>query len=327
MKVRSNEITAFIGPSGCGKSTALRCFNRTNDLVPSGSGRGHDPLPRPGSLRPRRRPDRGPAPGGHGVPEAQPVPQVDLRQHRLRAAGQRLEAEEVRGEGHGRGGPDPGRALGARSSTSWAQSGFALSGGQQQRLCIARAIANKPEILLMDEPCASLDPIATALIEDLMQELVARLHGGHRHPQHAAGRSGLGPTGVLHRRGRGGRQPGTAPWWRWTTRPRSSPTRRTPARRTTSPAASADRPAHLGARPTDRVGFELIVFVEIRRDPFGRPADRTCRGASVVDRGQVVLLGGDRADRLVGGAVDPGAVEHEEAARGDAVQELRPPGG
>jgi phosphate transport system ATP-binding protein len=69
------------------------------------------------------------------------------------------------------------------------QSGSSLSGGQQQRLCIARGIAIKPEVLLLDEPCSALDPISTAKVEELITELKERLHGGHRDAQHAAGRA------------------------------------------------------------------------------------------------------------------------------------------
>ena len=92
MDIGRNQISALIGPSGCGKSTVLRCFNRTNDLVPGASHRWQDPLPRPGPVRRRGRPHRGAAADRHGVPEAQPVPQVDLRQHRVRPEGQRHEA-------------------------------------------------------------------------------------------------------------------------------------------------------------------------------------------------------------------------------------------
>ncbi len=81
------------------------------------------------------------------------------------------------------------------------QSGSGLSGGQQQRLCIARGIAIKPEVLLLDEPCSALDPISTGKIEELIHELKQRLHGRDRHPQHAAGGALLGLHG-LHVPGR-----------------------------------------------------------------------------------------------------------------------------
>ena len=124
------------------------------------------------------------------------------------------------------------------------QSAFGLSGGQQQRLCIARTIATKPDVILMDEPCSALDPIATSRIEDLMLRAARGVHDHHRHPQHAAGGAGLRPHGVLHRPPRRDhRQPhrparGVQPHLA-----RSSPTPATPAPRTTSPAASADRPS------------------------------------------------------------------------------------
>ena len=105
-----NEITAMIGPSGCGKSTVLRCLNRMNDLVDRSARRGRGALPRPGHLREERRPDRRTHAHRHGLPEAQPVPQVDLRQHRLRPPGHRHEGRQ-----HGRprrGGAARRRALG-----------------------------------------------------------------------------------------------------------------------------------------------------------------------------------------------------------------------
>ena len=171
MKIRRNEITAFIGPSGCGKSTVLRCLNRTNDLVPGARVGGKvlyhgqdlydadvDPIEvrrRVGMVFQKPNPfpksiyenvAYGPRVNGWKLSKSD---EQDLVERTLRRAGLWNEVKDKLKE-----------------------SGFALSGGQQQRLCIARAIANEPEVVLMDEPCASLDPIATSLIEDLMQELV-----------------------------------------------------------------------------------------------------------------------------------------------------------
>jgi phosphate transport system ATP-binding protein len=171
MEIRSNEITAFIGPSGCGKSTALRCFNRTNDLVPTARVEGkilYHGQDLYGSdvdaIEVRRR-------VGMVFQKPNPFPKsiYDNIAYGPKVNGWKLkksEEQDMVEEALTRAG------LWAEVKHKMDQSGFALSGGQQQRLCIARAIANKPEILLMDEPCASLDPIATALIEDLMAELV-----------------------------------------------------------------------------------------------------------------------------------------------------------
>jgi phosphate transport system ATP-binding protein len=171
MRVRANEITAFIGPSGCGKSTALRCINRTNDLVPSARVEGkilyHGQNlygPEVDPIEVRRR-------VGMVFQKPNPFPKsiYDNIAYGPKVNGWKLkksEEQDMVEEALTRAG------LWGEVKHKLDQSGFALSGGQQQRLCIARAIANRPEILLMDEPCASLDPIATALIEDLMQELV-----------------------------------------------------------------------------------------------------------------------------------------------------------
>ncbi len=123
----------------------------------------------------------------HGVPEVEPVPQVDLRERRLRPAAstastRKSELDEIVERSL------RGAALWDEVKDRLHESALGLSGGQQQRLCIARAIAVEPEVILLDEPCSALDPIATAKIEELMQELKNRLHDRHRHPQHAAGR-------------------------------------------------------------------------------------------------------------------------------------------
>ena len=171
LDVGANQITAFIGPSGCGKSTVLRCLNRTNDLVPSGrvtggiDYRGHDLYgPSVDPIEVRRR-------VGMVFQKPNPFPKsiFDNIAYGPRVTGMKLnksETEDLVEHALSKAG------LWSEVKDKLDQSGFALSGGQQQRLCIARAIATSPDILLMDEPCASLDPIATSLIEDLMLELV-----------------------------------------------------------------------------------------------------------------------------------------------------------
>ena len=171
LDVGANQITAFIGPSGCGKSTVLRCLNRTNDLVPSArvtggiDYRGHDLYgPTVDAIEVRRR-------VGMVFQKPNPFPKsiFDNIAYGPRVTGMKLNKNETADlveHALNKAG------LWAEVKDKLDQSGFALSGGQQQRLCIARAIATSPDILLMDEPCASLDPIATSLIEDLMLELV-----------------------------------------------------------------------------------------------------------------------------------------------------------
>ena len=168
LRVAKREVTALIGPSGCGKTTLLRTLNRMNDLVPSFRMEGSDPVRGPGSVRAGGRPGRGPSTRRDGVPEAESVPEVDLRQRRVRRADQRLSRATWTSSS----------SKSLRRAALWnevkdklKQSGLSLSGGQQQRLCIARAIATDPEIVLMDEPCSALDPRATLQIEELMNEL------------------------------------------------------------------------------------------------------------------------------------------------------------
>lgn len=171
MNIGLKEITAFIGPSGCGKSTVLRCLNRTNDLVAGAKVdgeviyRGQDLYaPSVDPIEVRRR-------VGMVFQKPNPFPKsiFDNIAYGPRVNGLKLsksQLDDVVEEALTRAG------LWREVKDKLGQSGFDLSGGQQQRLCIARAIAVKPDVLLMDEPCASLDPIATALIEDLMRELV-----------------------------------------------------------------------------------------------------------------------------------------------------------
>ncbi len=166
MSIAANEITAMIGPSGCGKSTLLRCLNRMNDLIPTASvdgevlyhgqdmyGPGVDPI----EVRKRI---------GMVFQKPNPFPKsiFDNVAFGPRVLG--LEDVEQRVE----------RAL--RGAALWDEvkdrldsNAYGMSGGQQQRLCIARAIAVDPDVILMDEPCSALDPISTGKIEDLMLEL------------------------------------------------------------------------------------------------------------------------------------------------------------
>jgi phosphate transport system ATP-binding protein len=164
LDVREHEITALIGPSGCGKSTVLRSFNRMNDLIVGAevhgqvAYHGHD-LYGPGvdPVEVRRR-------IGMVFQKPNPFPKsiFDNVAFGPRINGQRKELEEIVEHSLQQA------ALWDEVKSKLHQPAFALSGGQQQRLCIARCLAVDPDVLLMDEPCASLDPIATSRIEDLM---------------------------------------------------------------------------------------------------------------------------------------------------------------
>jgi phosphate transport system ATP-binding protein len=163
-----NEITALIGPSGCGKSTVIRCLNRMNDLVSSARvtgevsyhgqniyGREVDPI------EVRRR-------IGMVFQKPNPFPKsiYDNVAYGPRVTGMKTNNLDEIVERALRG-----AALWDEVKDKLKQNAYGLSGGQQQRLCIARTIATQPDVLLMDEPCSALDPIATSRIEDLMVEL------------------------------------------------------------------------------------------------------------------------------------------------------------
>ncbi len=169
MDIPENEVTAFIGPSGCGKTTLLRNFNRMNDLIDGISHEGtitvngqdiFDPDLEVISLRKRI---------GMVFQKSNPFPKSIYENvvYSLRVAGQRN--KEILDEVVERS--LKGAALWDEVKDRLQQSALGLSGGQMQRLCIARAIANQPHILLMDEPCSALDPIATAKVEELIMEL------------------------------------------------------------------------------------------------------------------------------------------------------------
>jgi len=174
LQIQDRKVTAFIGPSGCGKSTLLRCFNRMNDLIDGTR------VPR-GTIK------------IHGVDIYQPdVDVIELRKRvgmvfqksnpfpksiyenityglRLHGKTEKSKLDEIVEKSL------RGAALWEEVKDRLHANGLGLSGGQQQRLCIARAIAVEPEVILMDEPCSALDPVATAKIEELIQELRSRL--------------------------------------------------------------------------------------------------------------------------------------------------------
>jgi phosphate transport system ATP-binding protein len=162
-----NEITALIGPSGCGKSTVLRCLNRMNDLVQGARVTGavtyHDQniyAPKVDPIEVRRR-------IGMLFQKPNPFPKsiYDNIAYGPRVTGMKVENMDDLVEEALRG-----AALWDEVKDKLKQSAYGLSGGQQQRLCIARTIATRPDVILMDEPCSALDPIATSRIEDLMLE-------------------------------------------------------------------------------------------------------------------------------------------------------------
>jgi phosphate transport system ATP-binding protein len=168
--IRKGTITAFIGPSGCGKSTALRCINRMNDLVRGFRFEGHVTFRGRDIYHPHVDPVA--VRRSIGMVFRQPNP-FAMSIYRNVSFGLRLNgvkqgvAEKVEQALRG-------AALWDEVKDKLHASGLSLSGGQQQRLCIARAIATQPEVLLMDEPCSALDPIATRKIEELMLELKKR---------------------------------------------------------------------------------------------------------------------------------------------------------
>ncbi len=166
--VYRQKITALIGPSGCGKSTVLRAFNRMNDLVPGAHVEGEVMFKGQNLYAPEVDPVEVRRRIGMVFQKPNPFPKSIYENV---AWGARVNGYK--------GNMDELVEQSLRQAALWdevkdklKQSGLGLSGGQQQRLCIARAIAVKPEIILMDEPCSALDPIATLKIEDLMRELV-----------------------------------------------------------------------------------------------------------------------------------------------------------
>jgi len=171
LDIADKRITAFIGPSGCGKSTLLRTFNRMYDLYPGHRATGEIMLNDRDILDPRQDVIALRAKVGMVFQKPTPFP---MSIYENIAFGVKLY------ERCGRGEMDERVEWALRKAALWdeakdklKQSGLSLSGGQQQRLCIARAVAVRPEVLLLDEPTSALDPISTAKIEELLNELKA----------------------------------------------------------------------------------------------------------------------------------------------------------
>lgn len=171
LEVAPNSVTAFIGPSGCGKSTVLRTINRMHEVIPGARVEGKVLLDREDIYGPAVDPVNVRRMIGMVFQRPNPFPTMSIAENVLagvRLAGTKLskaDSEQILEES-------------LRGANLWGEvkdrlhkPGSGLSGGQQQRLCIARAIAVKPQVLLMDEPCSALDPISTLAIEDLIREL------------------------------------------------------------------------------------------------------------------------------------------------------------
>ncbi len=172
LPIPERKVTAIIGPSGCGKSTFIRCLNRMHEVVPGARSQGRvlldgrdiyarnvDPV------RVRRR-------VGMVFQKAKPFPTLSIRDNVL--AGLRLNGLATKNADELVEKTLRQVALWDEVKDGLGRSGTSLSGGQQQRLCIARSLALEPEVLLMDEPCSALDPIATARVEELIHELRER---------------------------------------------------------------------------------------------------------------------------------------------------------
>jgi phosphate transport system ATP-binding protein len=169
LPIPGKQVTAIIGPSGCGKSTFIRCLNRMHEVTPGTRAAGKVLLDGLDIYREDIDPVRLRRRVGMVFQKPNPFPTMSIRDNVL--AGLKLNGLKIDG-------PDAVVEKVLRRVALWeevkdglSRSGTSLSGGQQQRLCIARAIAMEPEVLLMDEPCSALDPIATAHVEELIHEL------------------------------------------------------------------------------------------------------------------------------------------------------------
>ncbi|MFW9242931.1 phosphate ABC transporter ATP-binding protein PstB [Corynebacterium striatum] len=170
MQIPAQAVTAFIGPSGCGKSTVLRTLNRMHEVIPGASVKGEILLDGQNIYGPKVDPVSVRNTIGMVFQKANPFPTMSIEDNVV--AGLRLSGEKNKKK------LKEVAEKSLRGANLWDEvkdrldkPGGSLSGGQQQRLCIARAIAVEPEVLLMDEPCSALDPISTLAVEDLIHEL------------------------------------------------------------------------------------------------------------------------------------------------------------
>ncbi|AMM30999.1 Phosphate import ATP-binding protein PstB [Sinomonas atrocyanea] len=171
MNIEPKSVTAFIGPSGCGKSTFLRTLNRMHEVIPGARVEGEVLLDGDDLYGPGVDPVAVRTHVGMVFQRPNPFPTMSIRDNVL--AGVKLNGRKL-----SKGDADSLVEQSLRGANLWnevkdrlGKPGSGLSGGQQQRLCIARAIAVKPDVILMDEPCSALDPISTLAIEDLIEEL------------------------------------------------------------------------------------------------------------------------------------------------------------
>ena len=171
MTIRARAVTAFIGPSGCGKSTMLRSLNRMHEVIPGARVEGKIVIDGQDLYGPDIDPVEVRRQVGMVFQRPNPFPTMSIYDNVL--AGNKLNAKKLK-----RSESDAIVERSLKAANLWTEvkdrlnkPGMGLSGGQQQRLCIARAIAVEPQVLLMDEPCSALDPISTSAIEDLIHEL------------------------------------------------------------------------------------------------------------------------------------------------------------
>ena len=171
MTIRARAVTAFIGPSGCGKSTFLRSLNRMHEVIPGARVEGKVVVDGQSLYGPEVDPVAVRREVGMVFQRPNPFPTMSIYENVL--AGSRLNAKRLK-----KSEADDIVERSLKGANLWnevkdrlGKPGMGLSGGQQQRLCIARAIAVEPQVLLMDEPCSALDPISTSAIEDLIHEL------------------------------------------------------------------------------------------------------------------------------------------------------------